>query len=119
MESIEDLYVKGLDLTLAQKYEEAIKVYDQILQTDPKYMDAYHSLSMTYMRLGNLDKAIEVEESALKINPDELMSHSNLSVFLQKKGLIQEAEAAKSKATILTWKQEAKERKQNSPEKGK
>lgn len=114
MESIEDLYVKGLDLTLAQKYEEAVKVYEQILDKDQKYMDAYHSLAMTYMHLGNLDKAIEVEQKALEVNPDELMAHSNLSVFLQKKGLIQEAEAAKSKATILSWKQEAKERKKDA-----
>jgi len=78
MESIEDLYVKGLDLTLAQKYEEAVKVYEQILDKDQKYMDAYHSLAMTYMHLGNLDKAIEVEQKALEVNPDELMAHSNL-----------------------------------------
>jgi len=111
MESIEDLFIKALDLSLVKKYEEAIQLFNQVIEQDPKYMDAYHSLAMTYLHSGDVDKAIEVEQKALEVNPDELMSHSNLSIFLQKKGLIKEAEAAKAKSTILSWKQEAKERK--------
>lgn len=111
MESLEDIYLKGLDLTLAKKYDEAVAVYRQLLERDPKYMDAYHSLAMTYLYLGNYDEAIAVEKKALEINPEERMSYSNLSVFYQKKGMIKEAEAAKGQATVLTWREEAKEKK--------
>lgn len=116
MESTEDLYVKGLDLSLVQKYEEAIKVFNQVIEQEPSFMAVYHSLAMTHLHSGDVDKAIETEERALVVNPDEQMSHANLSIFLQKKGLIQEAEAAKAKATILTWKKETKERKNREQE---
>ncbi len=112
MESVEDLYVKGLDLSLEKKYAEAILAFQQAIEKDPKYMDTYHSLAMTYLHAGDVDKAIETEQKAIEVSPNEKMSHANLSIFLQKKGLIKEAEAAKAKATILTWKQENKERKE-------
>lgn len=115
-DSVEDLFIQALDLSLSKKYEEAINVFLQVIEKDPKYMDAYHSLAMTYLHAGKVEEAIQTEESALKVNPDELLSHSNLSVFLMKQGKIKEAEAAKSKATILTWKKENKERKQSPPQ---
>lgn len=111
MDSVEDLFVQGLDLTLEKKYAEAVAVYLRVLAQDPKYMDAYHSLSMTYLYLNNFDEAIAVEKKALEVNPDELLSFSNLSVFYQKKGMIKEAEAAKGQATVLLWRKEAKEKK--------
>src|SRR5258706_12893355 len=115
MESVEDLFIQGLDLTIEKKYTEAVAVYHKVLAQDPKYMDAYHSLSMTHLYLNQLDEAIAVEKKALEVNPDELLSFSNLSVFYQKKGMIKEAEAAKGQATILTWRKEAKDKKQAPP----
>lgn len=113
MSEVEDLFVNALDLSLDQKYDEAVAAFNEVLEKDPKYMDGYHSLAMTYMHMGKVDEAIATEQKALEVNPDELMSHSNLSVFFQKKGMIKEAEEAKSKATVLTWRKEEKERKQS------
>ncbi len=111
MKTNEDLFVEALDLSLAKKYEEAINVFNQLIEQDKNYMDAYHSLAMTHLHAGDVDKGIEVEMKALEINPNELMSRSNLSVFYQKKGMIKEAEEHKAKATILSWKEEERERK--------
>jgi len=110
-ESVEDLYVRALDLTLEKSYAEAVAAFEKVIERDPKYMDAYHGLAMTWMQMGNLDQAIAVEQRALVVNPDEQMSFSNLSVFYRKEGMVKEAEAAKGQATVLQWRREAKEKK--------
>ena len=105
------MYIRGLDLTLAKEFAKAVSVFQQVIERDPKYMDAYHGLSMTWMQMGNLNEAIAVEQKALEVNPDEILSQSNLSVFYQKKGMVKEAEAAKGQATVLQWRKEAKDKK--------
>ena len=41
--------------------------------------------------------------------PDDILAHTNLSMFYQKKGMVPEAEAAGAEARRLDWKRQLKE----------
>ena len=53
---------------------------------------------------GDLDAAIEAAEQLVVLEPDEPLSHTNLSRILMQKGLIPEAEDAKARAMNLQMK---------------
>ena len=52
------------------------------------------------------DEAIEISERIAKLDPEDVLGHTRLSILYQKKGMIPEAEAEAKKARILGWKQQ-------------
>jgi Flp pilus assembly protein TadD len=58
--------------------------------------------------LNRLDEAIAVAKRLEKLDPDDVLVHTSLSVLYQKKGMIPEAEEEGNKARILGWKQQLK-----------
>jgi protein O-mannosyl-transferase len=49
------------------------------------------SLGIEYMQLGQLDKAIEYHNAAIKLTPQYFIPYYNMAIALQKKGKIEEA----------------------------
>jgi tetratricopeptide (TPR) repeat protein len=113
MPAMEDLYDEGLDLAFEGKYRDAIDKYRAALAIDPAYVDAVHALAMAHAELDELDDAILVAQRLCELVPDDILAHTSLSTFYQRKGLIKEAEEEAAKAKVLDWKRQLGEQKKS------
>jgi tetratricopeptide (TPR) repeat protein len=86
---------------VAGRLDEAAAGYRAALAADPKLAIAWNGLAMVLERQGDLDGAIEAAQRLVALEPDEALSHTSLSMFYQRKGLIREAEDEKAIATRL------------------
>lgn len=101
-------YKAGLKLFGADKYTEAIAEYQLALAIEPDWEDGLHALAMAYMSAGKFDDAITTGKRILELNPNDPFVHTSLSMFYQRKGMIDEAEEESAKARMASWKQELK-----------
>ncbi|MGB3549159.1 MAG: tetratricopeptide repeat protein [Candidatus Binatus sp.] len=105
----EELYDQAIDAYADDKFDEAIALYKQALEIDPKYGDAIHGMTMCYQAKGDLDTAIALTKQFIEQEPEDILAYTNLSMLYQKKGLVPEAEAAGAQARRLDWKRQLKE----------
>lgn len=84
------------------RLDEAAAGYRAALDADPTLAIAWNGLAMVLERQGDLDGAIEAAKQLVALEPDEALGHTSLSIFYQRKGMIQEAEDEKAIATRLT-----------------
>ena len=91
----------GLDLFAARKVHEAIEAYEEALELDDRYAEAYLGLAKAHESMGALDDAIAILRRGAERIPDESFIHTSLSQCLQKKGLIPEAETEMAIAAQL------------------
>lgn len=101
-------YLAGMKLFGADRYAEAIAEYEKALALSPDWTDALHALATSYSKLGRQDEAIATVERIIALEPEDAFAFTSLSIFLQRKGMIPEAEAAAAKARMISWKQELK-----------
>src|ERR1700756_943202 len=109
----EELYDEAIDAYADEKFDDAIALYKQALEIDPKYADATHGMIMCYQAKGDLDTAIELTKKYIAQEPEDILAHTNLSMFYQKKNMIKEAEAAGAEARRLDWKRQLREGKKS------
>ena len=88
------------------KLDEAIENYNKALEEDPNYQDALHGLGMAQFNSGRVDEAIVTAQRLIKIDQDDILAHTSLSMFYQSQNRIEEAEKEGNVARILGWKQE-------------
>ncbi len=88
------------------RIDEAIDCYRRAVEAQPDLALAWNGLSMTLKRKGDLDGAIQAGLKIAALEPDDPLSHTNLSILYQAKGMIREAEDAKARATELQTKRE-------------
>lgn len=69
-QSIEERISNGVELHKAGKYNEAIKVYENILKDDEKHPEANYELALTYSVLKEYDKAIKHCDVVIKSKTD-------------------------------------------------
>jgi Flp pilus assembly protein TadD len=58
---------------------------------------------MALMKLGRFPEAIEAGKKAVELRPNDQIGWTSLSLFYKRNGNIKEAEAAGTKAKILSW----------------
>jgi tetratricopeptide (TPR) repeat protein len=104
----EEHYYAALDLMAEGKLEEAVAAYRESLGVDPLFTEAMHGLARALQDLERYDEAIAIAQQITKLDPDDVLAHTSLSVLYQKKGMIPEAEAEGAKARVLGWKQQLK-----------
>jgi len=104
----EDHYYAALDLMADGKLKDAVQAYNKSLAADPTFTEAMHGLARALQDLERYDEAIAVAQRIAKLDPDDVLAHTSLSVLYQKKGMIAEAEAEGAKARVLGWKQQLK-----------
>ena len=100
------LYREGFEHFAENRIDEAIDCYRRAVDADPGLALAWSGLSMTLKRKGDLDGAIEAGRKIVALEPDDPLSHTNLSILYQAKGMIQEAEDEKALAMQLQLKLE-------------
>lgn len=56
----------GANLIQLKKYDEAIKLFEKVLQIDNSYLNSYYGLAICYYNNSNLEKAIEICVEGMK-----------------------------------------------------
>jgi Flp pilus assembly protein TadD len=87
--------------------DEAAADYRLALEGDPALGIAWNALAMTLDRKGDVDAAIEAIRNYIELDADDPLGHTSLSIFYQKKGMIQEAEDEKALSASLQLKRSA------------
>lgn len=108
-----ELYDRALSLFRDNDLSEAESLLKKSLELDPSHADTYEALGVMLGRQNRYPEAIDLMERLVKVDPDSLMAHTNLSLFLMKIGKIEEAENHKSLATLKSFSKfgnEAKEK---------
>jgi Flp pilus assembly protein TadD len=101
-------YKQGLTLFGSQKNEEAIAEFRKALELKPDWLDALHALATAQSKLGRQDEALATIGRVIELDPEDPFAYTSQSIFLQRKGLVPEAEAASAKARMANWKKELK-----------
>jgi Flp pilus assembly protein TadD len=101
-------YKQGLALFGGQKNEEAITEFRKALELKPDWLDALHALATAQSKLGKQDEALATIGRVIELDPEDPFAYTSQSIFLQRKGLVPEAEAASAKARMAAWKKELK-----------
>ena len=87
------------------EFEEAIRLYREASEANDMLAIAWNGLSMTLSQSGDLDGAIEAARKLIELEPDDPLSHTNLSRLYQQNGMIPEAEEESASAMRLQMKQ--------------
>ena len=103
-----EFYKEGLALYGQQKYAESGEAYRKALELKPDWSDCLQALGMAQMNEGALDAALETLQRVTELAPEDPLAFTSLSMFLQRKDRIDDAEVAQAKARMLSWKQELK-----------
>ncbi len=111
-------YLAGLKLFGENQHEAAIAEYRRALELSPDWPEVLHALATACSKLGRHDEAIEVIQRVIALEPEDAFAYTSLSIFLQRKGLIPEAEKAAAKARMLSWKEELKKNPNAPPPSG-
>ena len=77
-------YDKGISFFRDKRYNEAIAKFKRVVGIDSKYKEAYHGLSLTYLKMGNLDAAKREAEETLRIDANYQPTRELLNVLSKK-----------------------------------
>ena len=66
-------------------------IYQQILQSNPNHPIALHLLGVIALQMGKNDKAVNLIERALDVEPDLAEAHNNIGIALRELGRLEEA----------------------------
>jgi folate-binding protein YgfZ len=94
-------YVQGSESVLPT---ESINLLKEVLILDPQLEDAYEALAVILSKREQLEEAIVLMKNLAQLNPDSVMSHSNLSQFYVQQGLKELAEEEKAIALSIRMK---------------
>ncbi|MEN3044579.1 MAG: tetratricopeptide repeat protein [Candidatus Hydrothermales bacterium] len=86
MKEEEKLFQKVKELYNDGKFWEALRLMKNLAENRENYADFQHFLGIIYYSLGMIDESINQFEKALKINPNYIEAHLNLSIALNDKG---------------------------------
>ena len=88
---VQSHYNLGLAYYHGGQIGKAIAAYQNAIQLDPTFADAYGGLGVIYWRTGDLDAAIRYCQKAIKIAPENIEFHQNLTQIYWQKGLYDRA----------------------------
>jgi Tfp pilus assembly protein PilF len=71
----------GISVAAKGLWKEAIYRWDRATQIDPTYGAAFNNLAVAYEHEGQLEKAAEAYERALKLEPNNAMVRQNFELF--------------------------------------
>ena len=106
MSDAKALYKQGFGHFVANELEAAIGRYREALELDPQLAIAWNGLSLALAKSGDLDGAIQAAKRLIELEPEDPLSHTNLSRFYQQKRMIPEAEDARAVSMRLQMKQQ-------------
>jgi tetratricopeptide (TPR) repeat protein len=84
-----------------QEDEAARQLLQEVIDSNPNYLDAYDQLAQAQQQLGQFEEAKNVLESAVKLSPNSVMRQKNLGSVALKLGNIAVAEKAFRKSVAV------------------
>ncbi|RMF70259.1 MAG: tetratricopeptide repeat protein, partial [Calditrichaeota bacterium] len=78
--NVEKYYQQGYRSFLFADYEKAVLMYGGYLKNKPDDDFVWYSLAESYLRLGQIQKAVEAYEKAIALNPSKALYHKGLAV---------------------------------------
>ncbi len=79
------------DLALSNQLEDALKLYKEIIQTNPQDSQSYLRMSQVYRQQRKFDLARQAADKAKAIDPDSLEIRYNEVALLEAEGKVQDA----------------------------
>jgi Tfp pilus assembly protein PilF/ubiquinone/menaquinone biosynthesis C-methylase UbiE len=95
--NIDQLFNQAFALHKEGKLEEAVSRYNQILEINPNYTNAYYNLAIVFQESGEVQKAKVCYEKAIEIDPNLINVHYNLGNLLSDIGEYQKAKVCYEK----------------------
>ena len=95
-------YLLGLINAGTGKYESAIKNFENALQLDPKFTNAYLGIAGAYNAMGENRKAVETYQKIIDQKPDFWMGYKDLGIHYLTLGEIDNAITNFKKVTEIT-----------------
>lgn len=77
-----DLLQQGKNKEGVQKFNSAIKGFEAALKATPDNVQVLGDLATSYFYIGNVDKAIQLANKALEIDPNFSTARVNLAIYL-------------------------------------
>ena len=68
------------------EYEVAIKCFDQAIEVDSKFINAWYNKGISLVKLGRLDEAVYCYNVALEINPADYETWSSMGKAYRRLG---------------------------------
>ncbi|MBU0982050.1 tetratricopeptide repeat protein [Patescibacteria group bacterium] len=97
--TLEDLLQKADELKLSGRHDEAIKLANQMLLSDPEYVEAYEEIGDNYLSLREYEKSQKALDYAIKLNPNSPNAlyllgflHSSLGDFQKSVDILERAD---------------------------
>jgi len=84
----------AVDAHRAGQLQQAMMLYQQVLQADPRNLDALHMLGVAAYQTGQLDAAADLIGKAIAVKPSLARAHLNLGNVLKDQGRLDEAAAS-------------------------
>jgi len=100
----------------ADREDSAIRFLERAVAVCPSYADAYESLGVVLGRHKRYDEAIELMKRLLEVDPSSVMAHTNLSLYYNQLGRIEDAEREAAEAMRAGMKLKNEERDRSSAE---
>lgn len=91
----------GYTYFLLDNNEKAIKEYNQVLEIDKNYYDAYYNLGLVYSEEERLDDAMEMFQKAIEISPRDYKGYLQKGIVYRKFKMYKEAVESLQKAKNL------------------
>lgn len=91
LDSTQKNFDKACSLCNAQKYEKAIPVLEEVVKVCPLHADAYRTMAQAYMMLGDLEKALDMNIEALRIDAGNLWALVLMGNIMSRKNDVETA----------------------------
>ena len=105
-QAAQEQYHAALECLAAGESTRAIEGFTASLALDPRFLDAMHGLIRALQDAGRYDEGIAAAQELARLDPEDVLAHTALSILYQHKGMIPEAEEAGLRAKLLGWKQQ-------------
>ncbi|MEM1156633.1 MAG: tetratricopeptide repeat protein [Verrucomicrobiota bacterium] len=83
--------------------ETAAEHYRKAVAADADFFDGWHALAMTLMKLKQYEAAETAGKQTIRIQPNNQMAYTTMSLIYVRMDRIQDAEDMGSKARIISW----------------
>lgn len=96
--SAERLYQTGLAFVWGEKYEEALRYFEKVVEINPKYAEAYFQIGYCNGKIGRHQEAVKAYKQAISLYPYDENAYFNLGLSYRQIGNYQEEIEAYKKA---------------------
>jgi tetratricopeptide (TPR) repeat protein len=95
-------YVKGRELFLKKNYDSAIELFNQVIEMDEMFVEAYKIRGNCYLALKKNDEAVKDFSKAIEIDPSNRGAFSNRSLAYKAMGKLPQAKSDALKANKMS-----------------